>query len=73
MVYRTDGRLIGPCRVRNISTSGAQIELRRETELPKTFLLSLSQKGNVIRRCAIVWQLSTVVGVRFEDGVLDLR
>jgi hypothetical protein len=73
MLYKTDGQWIAPCRVRNISVTGAQIELRRETDLPPTFLLSLSKNGEVIRRCNIVWQLSTVVGVRFEDGVYESR
>jgi hypothetical protein len=73
MLYTIDGQLIAPCRVRNISVSGAQIELRREAELPKTFLLSLSKNGEVVRRCITVWQLATVVGVRFEDGIYELR
>jgi hypothetical protein len=68
MIYDTDGKWVAPCRLRNISVSGAQLELKRETELPRTFLLSLSKNGEVVRRCVIVWELSTVVGVRFEDG-----
>jgi PilZ domain len=73
MAYNTGGKQIAPCRVRNISVSGAQLEFSREPELPKTFLLSLSPNGEVVRRCNIVWQYSTVVGVRFEDGVFELR
>jgi PilZ domain len=65
MIYASDGARIAPCRLRNISATGAQIELARETVLPKTFLLSLSESGTVLRRCAIVWQFSTVVGVKF--------
>ena len=65
MIYGTDGARISPCRLRNISTTGAQIELRRETTLPKVFLLALSEDGRVRRRCTIVWQFSTVIGVKF--------
>jgi hypothetical protein len=64
MIYGADGARIGPCRLRNISNTGAQLELRRETVLPKTFLLALSEDGRVRRRCTIVWQFSTVVGVK---------
>jgi hypothetical protein len=65
MIYSASGARIAPCRLRNISATGAQFELHRETELPKTFLLSLSENGAVIRRCTIAWQFSTVVGVKF--------
>jgi hypothetical protein len=65
MIYGSDGHRIAPCRLRNVSETGAQIELERETVLPKTFLLSLSTTGGVQRRCTIAWQFSTVVGVRF--------
>jgi hypothetical protein len=51
--------------LRNVSATGAQIELSREIELPKKFLLSLSESGQVRRQCTIVWQFSTVVGVHF--------
>ena len=71
MIYATAGARIAPCRLRNISVTGAQIELLREIELPKTFLLSLSESGNVRRRCTVAWQFCTVVGVKFDlDGKL---
>lgn len=66
MVYDLDGSSIVACTVRNISVSGAQIELVKEHELPVTFLLWLSRDGSVRRRCQSVWQLSTVAGVRFQ-------
>jgi len=71
MIYASNGARVAPCRLRNISVTGAQIELLREIELPKTFLLSLSENGSVRRRCTIAWQFSTVVGVKFDvDGQL---
>ena len=65
MIYGTDGARIAPCRLRNISNTGAQLELRRETELPAVFLLALTENGHVRRQCTIVWQFSTVIGVKF--------
>ena len=71
MIYAVNGARIAPCRLRNISVTGAQIELQREIELPKTFLLSLSENGVVRRRCTIAWQFSIVAGVKFDlDGQL---
>ncbi len=66
MIYNMNGTQIAPCRLSNISGAGGQIELLREIELPKTFLLSLSGNGEVQRRCTLVWQFSTVVGVKFS-------
>jgi len=68
MIYGMDGARIAPCVLRNVSAGGAQVELKRETELPKTFILALAGKGDVRRRCEIVWQFSTVVGVRFTEA-----
>jgi hypothetical protein len=65
MIYGTNGTRIAPCLVRNVSVGGAQLELPREVDLPKTFLLSHSENGQVRRRCKIVWQLATVAGVSF--------
>ena len=65
MIYQTNGARLAPCVVRNVSVGGAQIELQREVKLPLTFLLSLSENGQVRRRCKVVWQFSTAVGVSF--------
>jgi hypothetical protein len=65
IMYDENGIRIGSCRLRDISSAGAQIELLRKVELPKTFVLALSPNSEVRRRCAIAWQSPTVVGVRF--------
>jgi hypothetical protein len=52
MIDNTDAKWIAPCRLGNISVSGAQIELKRETELPRTFLLSLSRRSRAAKRYA---------------------
>jgi hypothetical protein len=65
MVYGTNGARIAPCVVRNISVGGAQIEFQREVDLPKMLLLSLSENGQVRRRCKVMWQFATAIGVSF--------
>jgi hypothetical protein len=65
MIYGTDGVRIAPCVLRNVSAGGAQLELKQETALPRIFVLALSEKGEVRRRCQIVWQFATMVGVSF--------
>jgi hypothetical protein len=66
MIYDENGQSQVGCVVRNVSATGAQLELAEELELPQSFLLSLSRDGAVGRRCSKVWQFSTVVGVRFR-------
>ena len=68
MVYDTDGRSVTECFVRDISATGARLELRQDP-LPKSFVLALSQDGYVRRPCQTVWQLSIVAGVCFTAGV----
>lgn len=64
-VYSETGELIARCMLRDVSEGGAQIGLRREKDLPKRFILSLSPSGEVRRHCELVWQFSTVAGVKF--------
>ena len=66
VVHAASGEAIARCRLRNISKTGAQIELSRDVDLPQRFVLSLSSQGQVHRRCHLVWQFSTVVGARFD-------
>ena len=65
MVYNADGQAFLACMVRNVSASGGNLELSKDIPLPKFFTLALTPDGNVRRLCKPVWQLSTVVGVRF--------
>ncbi len=50
MIYGTDGKWIAPCRQRNISISGAQLELKRETELPGDLELERGPSSLLIHR-----------------------
>lgn len=65
MIYAESGEMIARCSLRDVSETGAQIGLKREAELPKRFILSLSSGGGVRRHCELVWQFSTVAGVKF--------
>ncbi len=68
MIYDRAGQPIARCTMRNVSASGAQIELSQEMDLPINFMLSLSRDGHVRRNCIKVWQFATVVGVRFDPS-----
>ena len=66
MIVSADGKKpIANCSVRDVSATGAQIILERETDLPKKFLLVLSHQGKVRRVCTVVWQFSIMAGVSF--------
>jgi hypothetical protein len=65
MIYDAKGNLLMPCIVRDVSATGAKLELSLDQPLPKTFLLSLTRDGLVRRMCGVAWQLATVAGIRF--------
>ena len=61
------------CRVIDISASGAKLALEEPGQLPKDFVLMLSERGGPTRRCHVVWETGDQLGVEFErpkkDGV----
>ena|SRR5579872_2913837 len=65
IVFGTNGKPIVECQLRDISATGAQIVLDKETTLPERFVLAMSRDGKVRRQCTLVWQFSIVVGARF--------
>jgi len=67
MIYDRCGQQLFTCTIRNVSASGAQLELAGESVIPQDFVLALSRDGRVRRQCKKVWQFSTVVGVRFAE------
>jgi hypothetical protein len=71
MIYDLKGVRIVKCTVRNVSASGAQLELTSESELPPAFILALSHDGSVRRTCHRVWQDALLVGVRFQTDAAD--
>jgi len=66
-IYGKDGSFLVPCSVRDLSKSGARLELFKETALPQYFLLSLLPDGSGRRLCSKVWQIALIAGVRFVE------
>lgn len=56
------------CSIANISDSGARLELETAVELPDTFWLLLTPKGDARRHCRVVWREKAAVGVKFPDS-----
>jgi hypothetical protein len=54
------------CRVIDISSTGAKVALEEPGELPKDFILMLSERGGPQRRCHVVWKTGEQLGVEFE-------
>ena len=53
------------CTVRNLSSSGAAIELASAVSLPPSFMLVI-ETDRLIRRCHPVWSNDRRVGVAFD-------
>jgi hypothetical protein len=53
------------CTVRNLSSSGAAIELASAVSLPSSFMLVI-EADQFIRRCRPVWSNDRRVGVAFN-------
>ena len=66
-VIDPSGKAVTACVVREMSDTGARLELREDLELPKDFMHALADKAP--RACKTVWQLSIVAGVRFDDAL----
>jgi hypothetical protein len=52
------------CTVRNISASGAAIDLENPVTLPQSFTLSIA-RDNFARNCRAVWRSDRRVGLAF--------
>jgi hypothetical protein len=52
------------CTVRNLSSSGAAIDLDGPVTLPQSFMLSITC-DNVVRHCRAVWRNDRRVGLAF--------
>jgi hypothetical protein len=53
------------CMVRNLSESGARIEVACQVGLPPSFMLVI-EADQFIRRCRPVWSAQQRIGVAFE-------
>jgi len=52
------------CTVRNLSPTGAQLELASTLGIPNSFRLKLDDKGDV-HSCRVAWRTATRLGVEF--------
>ena len=53
------------CTVRNLSASGAAVELAVPVSLPPSFMLLIEQ-DQFIRRCRPVWSNAKRIGIAFD-------
>jgi PilZ domain len=53
------------CIVRNLSSSGAAIDLANQVSLPASFMLVI-EKDRFIRRCHAVWSNDRRFGLAFD-------
>jgi PilZ domain len=54
-----------PCTVRNLSESGAAIEVKTPLWFPDHFTLGIASDGTR-RACHIVWRVESRIGVAFD-------
>jgi hypothetical protein len=54
------------CTVRNMSESGAAVDLDGPVALPQSFTLSIS-RDNFVRNCRTVWRSDRRLGLAFEQ------
>lgn len=62
-----DGTWRRPCILRDVSATGARLEVNGSTEVltSREFFLVLSSTGLAFRRCQLVWINGPLVGVHF--------
>lgn len=65
ILLNRNGSILCLCMMKDVSASGAKLELLTPAEVPDEFTLRLSKFGNVHRDCEISWRSETVIGVRF--------
>jgi hypothetical protein len=53
------------CTVRNISASGARVDIASSISLPHAFTLVI-ESYNLLRRCHAVWSREQQIGVAFD-------
>ena len=54
------------CVIRNLSTTGASIEVKSPIWFPDSFVLAVASDGTA-RRCHIVWREDKRIGVAFDE------
>lgn len=61
----SDGSLLGPCLIVDVSAGGAHLVVRSSEELPERFSLVFSRDGQLRRECLVAWRKRHAVGVEF--------
>ena len=61
------GYSVFDCRVRNISTGGAMLEMPSLVGIPTHFEIALDSSGTR-RPCTVVWRTNTLMGVAFDNA-----
>lgn len=64
-VFKDNTRL--PCRIHDISQTGARLIFEAEGAIPDRFLLEIEGNEKVVRRCAVVHRDGHEIGVTFPD------
>jgi hypothetical protein len=64
IVFNAGGSTID-CTVRNLSASGAKLDVTSVVGIPNSFDLSL---GGQLRPCRVVWRSLKQLGVEFQAG-----
>lgn len=69
-ILQSDGTLVCECTLTDVSDDGARLKLSQApgataTSFDPQFILSLSRRGNLFRKCELVWHKDNEVGVRF--------
>ena len=61
------GYTVFDCRVRNLSSGGALLELPSLVGIPTHFEIALDSSGGR-RPCTVMWHTNTLMGVAFDDA-----
>lgn len=69
--------MLGPeamisCMVKDISTGGARIALKRHMDLPETFELYIAAHDLQVRRARVCWRHGDFAGVAFSAADADM-
>lgn len=57
-----------PCRLRDVSKSGARILVQSTKGIPDDFVLLLAQEGAARRFCHVAWRTERELGVKFHSS-----
>lgn len=65
LIVRIDESIVSECTIRDVSATGAQLNLKMPDNVPDEFDLLLSKRARVSRRCEVVWRSKDRIGARF--------